>query len=413
MQLYYFLAVVITLSFGALPAASQDVDKAVMFSAAVIGIWWAMCLMSVRMVINLIKAGEINEDTAYDWFDRQTACLRWFSLAIIALCLGGFGLGRSVDEIPLVSSSVTLQALYLLTPTVLVISGLWVAEHRFAQRLGLTTPGMAATFRWILLMVRATIAWIVVPILAMLVLVDIATLFPVSDAARGWGLAITMIALAVFGMPFVIKRAFPKTAIDQETSEWIGAILCETGMSNCKLVVWNTKGRSYNAMMAGFFGRFQVLFLTDRLVRDLNRAQLAMVILHEVAHARRKHALIRVIALAPAWAAGLSMQAMIQFLMPASALVAWGPIIGNALSLVATMLIIRQVSYFCEHDADAVACQLAVPVSKCVSDVPSSVDQAGRSLSSALVRVTEGAECARRPSWLHPGITQRIEAVLA
>ncbi|MCD0461195.1 M48 family metalloprotease [Roseiconus lacunae] len=417
MQLYYFLAVVISLSFGTLPQPGAnpaiDLERSVAFSAAVVGVWWVMCFLCGRLVLNLVRQGEITVDTAFDWFGRQTTCLRWLSLAIIGLCLGGFGLGRCLDQLPVVSQSMTLHAIGLLLPTVAILLGLWSAEHRFAQRLGVARSGFRSAVAWLALMARSTIAWIVVPILLMLVLVDIASIIPLSPGTRIGLLILTMIAASVFVMPWLVRRAFPQTSIDEATSSWIHQVLQAAGLKRCKLIIWDTKQRSFNAMMAGFFGRFQIVFLTDRLVRDLSRPQLAMVILHEVAHARRKHALIRVLALAPAWLGGLAIQASVGVISPSDTLIQWAPMIGNTVSLAATVCILRQVSYFCEFDADSVACQLAPEVCWPESCVPASVEEAGRTLSSALVKVTDGCEGARRPSWLHPGVSQRIDAVLA
>ncbi|OYP38852.1 M48 family metalloprotease [Rhodopirellula sp. MGV] len=413
MQLYYFLAVVISLSFGAVPGESPDVERSLMFSAAVVAVWWVMCFLSVRMVTDLIRKGDLNVDTGWDWFERQTVCLRWFSIAIIALCLGGFGWGRCAEDLAIVKRSITLQSLWLLTPMLAIVTALWAAEYRFARFLGVASSGWTEPLKWMVRVARSSLAWITIPILVMLALVDAISFAPLSDLARGWILATTMIGLGVFGMPLLVKRVFPRGEIDPSMEAWMNQILHSAGLSKCKLVMWDTRGRSYNAMMAGFLGRFQVLFVTDRLVRDLSRAQVAMVVLHEVAHARRKHALLRVVALAPAWILGFMMQGGLEYFLPGSDLVAWGPILGNALSLLATVLILRQVSYYCEYDADAAACQLAPSLSWPGSELPDTVEDAGRTLSSALVRVTEGCEGARNPSWLHPGISQRIDAVMA
>ena len=135
-----------------------------------------------------------------------------------------------------------------------------------------------------------------------------------------------------------------------------------------------------------------------------------MVMLHEVAHAKRFHVPLRILALVPAWLLGAGLErGLMHDSMPVWA-ADWAGTLGSVLSLLATVLILRWVSYRSEFDADTVACLSAPAVSRSCERVPATEPDARRQLASALLRVTEGCAAARRPTWLHPGIADRINA---
>ncbi|WP_182864850.1 M48 family metalloprotease [Rhodopirellula sp. JC639] len=414
MQLYYFLAVILSLSLGSLPASSQSFARAAGFTALVILAWWVLCYLAVRLVVRLIDQGEVDARVGYDWFDRQTECFRWFSLGLVLLCLGGFGLGRNLDQLPLVQNSLALQAMVLLFPAMAMMSGLWAGEYLFAARLGLVRPSVWAGLKSIVATLRCSVGWLVAPIVGILALVDLVALTSIGDQVPPWVAWGALGLLLVAGIPVLVRRIFPTTPLDDATLQWIQSVVAAAGIRRCKIVQWDTGLQTHNAMIAGLLGRFRVLMLSDRLVRELSREELAMVILHEVAHARRFHVPLRIAALVPAWLAGAALERGLMH----DSLSAWGAdwaadwagTLGSALSLLATVLILRVVSYRSEYDADAVACRLAPSVAQTCAEVPATESDAGHQLAAALLRVTEDSDAARKPTWLHPGISDRIDA---
>ena len=171
-------------------------------------------------------------------------------------------------------------------------------------------------------------------------------------------------------------------------------------------------------MIAGLLGRFRVLLLSDRLVQDLSREELAMVVLHEVAHARRFHVPLRIASLAPAWLLGAGIERGLRHesiagWQQASWATQWAGILGSAASILATILILRWVSYRSEFDADAVACRLAPAVAVDCPQVPATEAEAQKCLASALLQVTADHPSSRKPTWLHPGLTDRINSFSA
>jgi len=420
LQLYYFLVLLLSLSFGSLPTTGADADTAIdqlrhaaLFTALVVVAWWTLCYLSVRMVVGLIEAGEVSSSIGVDWFNRHTECFRWLSLGLVFLCLGGFGLGRDLDAIPVLGASLAAQSGILLLPAILMMTGIWAAEYWFGVCLGWTDFGWLDASRWLWASLRCTIGWLVVPIVGVLAALDLFAVFSVGGWVPGWVPAwmlwIVMIGAAVAGIPWAIRRVFPTRPPDDATRQWIESMVQEAGLRGCSVVVWETGGRSHNAMIAGLLGRFRVLMVSDRLVTELSREQLAMVILHEAAHAARYHVPLRIAALAPVWLLGSSLQHFLGQDGVPDVIGEWAAMIGAATSLAGTVLVLRWVSYISEYDADAAACRIAPAVARRVDGVPSSSGQAARVLAVALHRVTEDCAQARRPTWLHPGIRDRMD----
>lgn len=411
MQLYYFLAVIVSLSLGSLPDSNQSIQTALGFSAAVVVVWWILCGLAVRLVTGLIDRGEVSAEIGYDWFDRQIELLRWLSIGLIALCLGGFGLGRNLEQVPFAEHSLTIQAIIVLSPGIAMMCGLWAAEYLFAASLGYTRKHFGSGLRYVGYSFRCNVAWLALPILAFMVIADAVSLTSLSGKIPIWAGWTGIVALVFAGIPVLVRRMFPTSPIDGPMADWIQSVVRSAGIGRCKIVIWDTGGQTHNAMIAGFSRHFRVLLLSDRLVSELTRPELAMVILHEAAHAKRMHILLRIAALIPAWCLGIGLERLLVTSANSDWALAWAATIGNTFSLLATVLILRWVSYRSEFDADAVACRLAPSVASTCADVPVNQADARRHLGLALLHVTAGCESARKPTWLHPAIADRIHAM--
>ena len=414
MQLYYFLAIIVSLSFGSVPKSDQPLMHAIGFSAAVIATWWILCGLSVRLVSGQVHQGEISLGLACDWFDRQTEILRWFSLALIVLCLGGFGLGRSLDRIPIVCDSMLLQSLVLLSPALLMMLGVWMAEYAFSVFVGAAQKTWGQCMRFVWTAFRFSCGWLIVPIMLLFFLVDVGALLSIGiwfPSWLGWGL---LVVAAMIGTPALVKRMFPTTSIDDSTQQWLHSIMRHAGLAGCRLVIWDTGNRAHNAMIAGLCGRFRVLVLSDRLIQELSREQLAMVVLHEVAHVKRFHVPLRILSLLPAWMLAMMTQSganmMADWQSELAALAAWSATISSMVGIIATAMILRWVSYRIEFDADRFACRSAATVARHVAGVPVDQSTAQRSLADAL-RCVSGPASSGDSSWLHPAINDRVDAI--
>jgi Zn-dependent protease with chaperone function len=261
---------------------------------------------------------------------------------------------------------------------------------------------------------RCSIGWLIVPILGFMAIVDLASTTSIAAQVPPWISWVALGIAMVVALPILIRRIFPTQPIDEATRVRIESIVRSAGIRHCRVVLWNTGMQTHNAMIAGLLGRFRLLLLSDRLVADLTRQELSMVILHEVAHAKRFHVPLRIAALLPAWILGAAVERAITLYVDAessfAAVAPWAGTLGSVLSILATILILRLVSYRSEYDADAVACQIAPQIAPECPDVPATEAEARRNLASALLRVTEDSESSRKPTWLHPGISDRIEA---
>jgi Zn-dependent protease with chaperone function len=155
-------------------------------------------------------------------------------------------------------------------------------------------------------------------------------------------------------------------------------------------------------MVAGFVPPLRTLLLSDRLLDEMPRSQIAMVVLHEAAHLRRRHVPMRMAAIVPAWGVGA-------LVSRAASDHTWGMILGSVVGIVLTMAILRWVAYRTEFDADVQACKMAESIGGKIDHVPASFGEAANSLAAALTRVTHDSPSSRKATWLHPSVADRID----
>jgi Zn-dependent protease with chaperone function len=176
------------------------------------------------------------------------------------------------------------------------------------------------------------------------------------------------------------------------------------GLGSTPAFRWDTSGRTFNAMVAGFVPPLRTLLISDRLLDQLPREQIAMVVLHEAAHLRRRHVPLRLLSTLPAWATGMLVTRL-------ASGQSWAVAAGSLVGIAMTIWILRVVAFRTEYDADRVACRLAAEISPQVDHVPASVERAAEMLSAALLRITWDEPAARKATWLHPGVDDRVAAL--
>jgi Zn-dependent protease with chaperone function len=165
-----------------------------------------------------------------------------------------------------------------------------------------------------------------------------------------------------------------------------------------------SNGRWYGAAVIGWFPGFRKLWLGDALLERLDGRQLDMVILHELAHVRRRHVYWR--SLPIIWTVGLvAIYVFFSELLPPDALPFWlGRGLCLALASVTLLIGIGQVSRSCELDADREACHLARNACEWAKQQP---EEPERVLAQALQNILDTPEAARR-TWLHPSLRERL-----
>ncbi len=402
MHLYCFLVVVVSLSCGSLPPTDIDPLRAAVASMAMVSGWVLLCHVGSRVIARGVKSEGFDERLAADWLDKQLDAFRWLGLGVAVLCLGGFGLARNLNTLPIFENSMFLQALVLLAPAVVISLGTWSAEHRYGVLLEYTERGAGNHIRSVWLSLRGSMAWLIAPILILLAVGDLLATLPVSSETSTLLTAALVMLFIPLGLPWLMRHLFKTAALDPATDQWVAQLMIASGLKRTKAVRWDTGGRNFNAMIAGFIPPLRTLLVSDRLIDELPRQQVAMVVLHEAAHLCRRHVPLRMFSVLPAWAIGAAVTKL-------AGDASWAVPTGTAVGIVLTMLILRIVAYRTEYDADVTACRLAAQLSPYVDDVPASYDLAAAALSAALQRVTRDHPSSRKATWLHPGVADRVD----
>lgn len=400
-NLYLFLLVVISLSCGSLPPAEVVLFRAVAASGGIVLAWSLLCHVGARMCAHQVRCDSIDALLAAKLLERQLTAFRWLGLGVVVLCLGGFGLARGLDSIPLVSDSSLLESMILLTPGLLIVASTWSAEHYYGVLVGYTDANLGNHLRTVWESFRGHIAWLVAPVLVVVGLSDAIALLPVGSAAAGWITASAMLLFIPIGLPWIIRRLFKTTCLDETTEAWIARLTTAVGLCGTRVRRWETGGESFNAVVVGFLPPLRTLLISDRLLDELPKPQIAMVVLHEAAHMRRRHVPIRMLAVLPSWAAAAV----------ASRIAGdheWAMLLGSCIGILLTLGTLRVVAYRTEYDADVEACRMAARISEQIDHVPSTYEDACEALAAALMRVTLEQPSCRRATWLHPGVADRV-----
>ncbi|WP_146600293.1 M48 family metalloprotease [Novipirellula aureliae] len=402
MHLQSFLLIVVSLSCGSLPQGDVDLPRAIGASMGMITAWWLLCHIAARTTANYVLADQIEPLEGARYLEKQLDIFRWLGLGVIVMCLGGFGLARGIDSVPILTDSMLLQSIALLTPAVLLAAASWSAEHRYGVRMGYVDSGIGEHWSAISGAFRSGMAWLIVPIGFLLGVADFVGQLPIQTGTANSILAITSLLFLCAGLPWIVSRLFKTEALDTATNEWVTSLLENSGLRRTKVARWNTSGRAFNAVIIGFLPPIRTMLISDRLQDELSRTQIAMVVLHEAAHLRRRHVPLRMLAILPAWGFG----ALVTHVAGEAS---WATAAGSAAGLLMTLIVLRMVAYRTELDADLQACRMAVAIAPLVDDVPTTYDDAATTLGLALLRVTEEHPQNRRRTWLHPGVDERIE----
>ena len=401
MHLYFFLLVVLSLSCASLPPVETSLQQATLASGCMLTALVLLCHIAARNCARQITREQIDARLGADLLDRQMTAFRWLGLGIVILCLAGFGLATATVQTPYLSDTLFLQAVILLIPGLTITLATWSSEQYYRGLAGLIDnhPSLHAIYLW--QRFRGTVAWLVLPILLLLGMTDLIKVLPIGEASAA---IITTLALVLFvplGLPWLIRHLFKTSRLDKPTEQWIDEIMIAAGLKRTRIVCWQTGNRSFNAMVAGFVPPLRTLLISDRALNELPRSELSMVILHEAAHLRRFHVPLRMLTIVPAWLLG---GLITRFAEGHS----WAMAAGSGVAIAMTLITLRIAAIRTELDADVQACQIAAEIAYRVRDVPRSYEDASVALSNALLRITVESPSARKASWLHPGVSQRL-----
>jgi Zn-dependent protease with chaperone function len=402
MHLYFFLLVIVSLSCGSLPPQDGSAAEPALATACMTLAWIVLCHVSARICAVQVLREQLEPLTAARLMERQLSIFRWLGLGVVVLCLAGFGLGRCLDSVPVLGASMLLQAFVLLAPGVAITVGTWSAEHCYGAMLGYTEKSFSHYGQSLWQIFRSNIAWLIVPVLILLGLSDLIGLMPVDEMTAGIISGVVILLFVPLGLPWLVRHLFKTCRLDGVTERWVCELMESVGLRRTRAVRWDTDGKTFNALVAGFVPPLRTLLMSDRLIDDLPREQVAMVVLHEAAHLRRRHVPLRMVSVLPAWGAGALVSRM-------AGDHSWAMAAGSVVGIVLTMVILRLIAYRTEFDADVQACRMAARIAGQIPDVPATYDQAADALSAALMRVTFDQPESRRATWLHPGVAERVD----
>lgn len=399
MSFLHFLLVVVSLGCGTLPPVEGvELLPAVTASAGLLLGWAILCHIAATQLVAGVRKGQIDAVAAANYLDVQLGIFRWFGLGVVAICLAGFGLAPALAASTLIGPWMSIQAILFLIPASALVAMTASSQWTFMNRID---GGGGNCPKYIVDQLRRGMAWLALPVVVLMGVADLIGLLPLSPEISAMAIPLASIVMVLAGLPILTRWIFRSGEMSEERRRWYASLIQSSGGGRIGVTRWDTGSMSSNALVAGFVPPWRRLWITDRIEDELPRSQIAMIVLHEVGHLRRRHMPLRMLALLPAWAVGL---------LTTRALEPWAmaEAVGLAIGLLATLIALRLVSHATEYDADAWACRAAAMMGGEIEGVPASMQEAAESLSMALRRVTLGADPSKS-TWLHPSVDCRVD----
>ncbi len=387
-----------------MPAESVAFGPSVGASLMLVAAWCVLIHIASRTTCHAVDHG-VDPLAAARMLERQLDIFRWLGLGISAICLIGFRVASAVQLWPVFEASMTLQSLVLLAPSVMITAAVWFSEQRYGVAMGYTQASGFRVIRDYINAMVSTGGWILAPVMLMLVATDLLRWSKIVDEqSSATVISITGIVCVPFFVPLIIQRLWKTRPVDKADRTWVDSVLVSAGMKHLPVCVWDTSMRSYNALVAGFVPGLRTMIVTDRLMNDMPRRDLAMVMLHEIAHVRHGHVWLRMLAMIPSWAAA----SLVSSFIASSPSVT---VVTNVVAVAMTLISLRLVSHATEYDADRYACKLALNL-PIACDPPKTRQEAADRYSISLRWVTRQERSPDRASWLHPSVSNRCEKLL-
>ena len=254
--------------------------------------------------------------------------------------------------------------------------------------------GLGQAARGFVLVLLPIVAWFVITTL-------------VSDGMRGWGLVpvfILFIAVLTSLQPLILNTVAGTREVEEPLRGRVLALCAEHGLRIRDVRVLDSHGgRVANAMISGVLPTLRYVYLTDHLIEILDDDEMEAILLHEIAHGKSHHVLIKVLA-------GFGALAAISL-----ALWAAGPDAFESIARTGGILpIMLAVPFVMVLLMVLVQGVVGVALEKRADDQAVQV-VSSKTLARALEKLADAGKLKRRTGWLwnvlqqHPGMEQRIE----
>lgn len=405
----HFLLVVVSLGCGTLPPSPDaDLMTAAVATMGLLTGWAMLCHIASTQLATSVRKGDIDDVAAANYLDVQLKIFGWLGVGVVTCCLAGFQLAPAVVASDVLGRSMAVQAIVFLMPAMAIVSMTASSQWTFMHRIDSRDHGHGGhgegRFRYLANHLRSGMAWLALPVVVLMLISDVISLLPISTSCASMAIPIASILMVLGGLPMLTRWIFRSGTMSPQRQQWYSSLIRLSGGGRIGVSRWDTGSTSSNALVAGFVPPWRRLWITDRIEDELPSRQIAMIVLHEVGHLRRRHMPIRMLALMPAWAIGLATTNLLGDQ-------AFAEVIGLAFGLAATVIALRWVSHATEYDADAWACRAAVQMAGQIEGVPSTMHDAAETLSAALRWVTLGTDPSKS-TWLHPSVDRRIERLI-
>jgi STE24 endopeptidase len=253
----------------------------------------------------------------------------------------------------------------------------------------------------LLLRVRHELGFVLIPILIVLAANDLVDLFVAENSTPRWSgiiYASMFVALAIL-FPLILRFIWPTEPLTLEPlRRRLKELAHRVGLRYRDLLIWKSDDQIVNAAVAGIAWPLRYVFLSDGLLRRLTAREIEAVLLHEVAHVRRRHLWWRLVAIAPPIIVWLIRRQLV----PETATLATELCWTIGMLLYAT-LALGWISRRLEFDADLWAYGQLTNINW------SAATSSAEDLISALKKLADAAAGRDRETWLHPSVAQRIE----
>ncbi len=365
-------------------------------------------------------------------FYRRVIELAWVIMLPIGLTITNWGPALKAAEASGMGQSVCLVLWFL--PTLMLLIALewnsadlevFIDERmKMAEAaLGLSqnaAPGPRLVERWLLRLKLGEFGGCLLcmtPVFAVVAVTDIAALLVpnLSIEVRACLALSVMIVSGIVTAPWWMGLWMgAKQIAPGSTGDRIWELCQLAGCSGLQVKCIASKNSWCGAAVVGWHSFHRQLWIGDGLIAKLSPMELDMVVLHEIAHVKRRHFFWRLLPIVLGSFIGWTSHEIVALgiaVMPsehpfAIGLAKSGTSIGLAIGLLATIVAIGWYARRCELDADRYACHLAALVSPWSSRQPS---RAAMVMISALENLIGSNDEAAQMTWLHPSLDDRAE----